>query len=663
MIQRLPLEIIQKIFEYLDRRKVHQYFYLSRVWYPVLRSIYFKEISWETTYGLQQLKKKLSKIDEATGSLQLMPMTKHLRIRYDVDEDESETDIFDDEGNYIDSIWTSLSTRLTEREFILLLLHFPNLECLDFEQSVHTFHYKRILIGYQGKGHLPAVKDFNMRIAAGLSGDTVARKLEYALYHRFRHSLKVMTITYVKDLVEGSHFLKVLPDFTHLRSLDFYNDTDPNLTLFHLLRACPNVTSLTYNSPLPTSREATKKLARVLGNSKEELSLLKNLQKLANFKLILPTITTPYIDFLANHTPQSLTSIELLTTETHLSTWIDSVSIDVAIKFCKSLQKFSSIKMKFVNYYGGRAIVAESSPAMHSEYSQIDVFYLILDALTTGRDLCSNHTAIYSSDSFAIENFEITNGVGVMYQYHLPKETGTHDRYQECAPPVPSSSLSLKQIAQIKKITFKTSTRDIVHLPVNSLNFVKRYCPELKHFELQPQIRGCSLQLVCRDPLRLSLENTTHVYMEGANFSQALSDSVNEYFPHVQSLSFGNSTSWFTPVANLEFELSEFKHLDTFIIDIEKCPVDAGDLIFIEFRYTGSKNKMQYQVKKVSTVTGRSGNTLEFQPVSTFPPQDKLGAVEKRTTCIIYIEGPPQLASIQVKDPDSATSTLDLLHL
>lgn len=94
-----------------------------------------------------------------------------------------------------------------------------------------------------------------------------------------------------------------------------------------------------------------------------------------------------------------------------------------------------------------------------------------------------------------------------------------------------------------------------------------------------------------------------------------------------------------------------------------KFLVNNYNLVFIEFRYTGSKSKMQYQMKKVSTVSGRCGDAHEFQPVSTFSPQENLGAVEKRKTCIIYIEGPPQLASLQVKGPNSATSTLDLSHV
>lgn len=670
IIERLPLEIIQRIFEYTDQIEADQCLYLFKAWYPLLRSIYFKEMTW-SRYGLLMLKEKLSKINETASPLQIMPMTKRLKIHYDVDDDESEIDVFDDEGNWIDSRWASLSTRLTETEFILLLSHFPNLECLDLKQSTHSIHYTKILVNYQGRKQLPPLEDIKM---ANVDGPDLCR-LNFALSHRFRHSLKAMTITYVEDLDDGSSFLKTLPDFTSLRSLDVVvNDTDPNLTLFHLLRACPSsVASITYECRLRTTPvDPTEELA-ILRESKEDLSLLKNL---THIKLTLSTITTAYIDFFANHSPQGLTSIDLSATQTNMYTWIDTISMDVALKFCRSLQKFSSVKMKFTHFNrdNNRAAVGvEASRALNRrrDAAQIDIFYHILDALVRGRDLKST-TAVYNSRHVAGESFNIVNGLGIMYQYRLDDDddSGVYSclarRFQDCTLPTPSSSLSLAHLAQLKQITVQSGYGEIDCLPANFLDFVKRYCPKLKHFELQPQIIGHRFQAVCRDPIRSSLENATHVLMENAVYSQALFDSVNEYFPRVESLSFGiDNTTLYMPNAKLEFNLSKFKHLDTFIINIEKFPVNdnTGDLVFIEFCYTESKRMMRYLVKKMPAVPDGNESAYEFQPIistTTTSPQEQVDPFEKRHTYVIHVEGLPRLSSIQVKDPHSAPSILDL---
>lgn len=659
-IQRLPLEIVQKIFKYTDKKEAEQCLYLCKAWYPLLRSIYFEEMTW-SRYGLQMLKEKLSKIDETANSVQLMLMTKRLKIHDDVDDDESETDIFDDEGNWIDSMWTSLSTQLTAREFILLLSHFPNLECLDFTQSTHSIHYKKILVNYQGREQLPAVEDFNMKNE--LNQDATLRKLDFALYYRFLHSLKVMTISYIQDVVDGSDFFKTLPYFTSLRSLDVLNDADPNCTLFHLLRACPNITSLTYSSPLPTSNDVTEKLEGVLRESKEGLLLLKNLEYL---NLTLPTITTPYIDFFVDYSPQSLSSIKLLTTGTYMYTWIDNISMDVALKFCESLQKFSSVRMEFTNYNRDRPVDVEAGRASQRENLKIDIFYRILDALTKGRKLNIN-TVIYNSKAIAGEVFDIVDGLGIMYQYHLNDDYGGFSRlgrkFQDCTLPVPSSSASLNQLAQLEKILFKSGYGEIDCLPTSFLDFIKRYCPELKHFELQPQMIGRRLQATCRDSSKSSLENTTHVILEKAVHSQALLESVNEYFPRVESLSFGIGNIMYIPNAKLEFNLSKFKCLNTFIIDIEEFPVNTSDSVIIELHFTGSKRMVQYLVKKVPVEAGCNGSVYEFQPASISFVQKKIGKVKKQRSYVIRIEGLPQLASIQVKDPYSATSLLNLSHV
>lgn len=134
-VKRLPLEIVQKILEHVDRNDLEMLLYICKSWHHLVKSIYFKQVTLgaKSIQRLKQLLKALSK--KNNNIFGQFHMTKRLQIHSDVD-------------HYSDSIfgnYTSFSTRLTEREFLYLLSRFPNLNCLDIRQSTHQVHYMEIL--------------------------------------------------------------------------------------------------------------------------------------------------------------------------------------------------------------------------------------------------------------------------------------------------------------------------------------------------------------------------------------------------------------------------------------------------------------------------------------------------------------------------------------
>lgn len=665
-IGQLPLEIIHKILEYIRRDKLGEYLFICKAWHPVVKSIYYKQITWSSDKRIRRLKDIVSKMNETGNVLQIMPMTKRLHIYFDLDY----------ESEFVDKQYTSLTTRLSEREFILLLSHFPNLESLDIMHSTHKKFYMNTLINCQEHGRLPPIEEFNMKNVNGANKDLDLSRLEFALCYRFRHSLRNMTLAYIKDLSNGSSFLESLPDFMSLNSLDVWNDTDPNLTLFHLLRACPNLSSLAYTSIFPTPANTTEQLNIMLRESEGRTPFLKNLTKI---KLSLPTITTPYTDFFADHSPQTLDEVDLVIKDTDLYTWIDTLTMNAALKFCENLQKFSTVKMRFENAVRGRVanLVASNSPyfTLQRTDSKIHTFYRVLDVLTKKRELKS-YTAIYNSRKGSEESFTVINGAGVIYQFHLdgndynaptPYYTPASysfdgSSYPNYALPVPSSPTSLEQLAKLKNFMVLTGSSQFDRLPINFLDFVKNYCPELKNFEMQFRNRRCRLKTECKDPFKSSIENATHVLMEGAQSSPTLFDSLMEHFPRMENLSFGIDTSLDIYNEKIKFNLSKLTHLDTFTIDIEGLMVMACDPIFMQFRYTGSKRTVQYLMKKVHA-QGYAGCGHEFEPVSAAYLQEAVDTDKKRRTYVIYVEGLPQLASIQIKEPHLPILTLDLSHV
>ncbi|CAO3639210.1 unnamed protein product [Mucor hiemalis] len=659
VIQKLPLEIIQKVFEYIDLKELYQYLYICKRWHLLIKSTYYRDITWSSKEKIEWLKGKLSTTNEKDDTFHILPMTKQLHIYFDVDY----------ESEYINNEYSSPNTRLTETEFLFLLSLFPNLEHLDIMQSVHRDHYMKILCNCRDRELLPQLEEVVMGNSTDGNENQELCRLEFALCYQFRYSLKHMKITYISSLAGGSSFLDSLPDFKKLTTLEVCNDSDPDLTLFHLLQACPNLSSLAYRSSLSVPTNATQQLENMLYDLKrQKLSISHFLKHLKTVKLSIPTLTTSYIEFFANHSPKSLNKVEFIFTRSDLYSWIETTSMNLALNFCETLQKLGSVRLSFESTE--RVVDAEARRIMQRPDSKINIFYLILGALTKGRAL-NNYTAIYNNRKGEHVDINIFNDSSIIYQYHLDHEdykvpppvsvdySFGGPSYQDCTLPVPSS---LESLASLRNFMVLTGPGEFDRLPKNYLEFVKNYCPKLKHFEIKYRRWKCRFKAACRDPLKVSLENTTHILMEGAQFTQGLFDSLIEYFPRVESLSFGIDTALDLYNEKIKFKLSNFKHLHTFIIDVEGLSGFKCDPIFLQFQYTGSDRTVQYQIKKKSKLS-QDGCGYDFEPISASFMQEGIDEDEIRRTYVIYVEGLPQLAKIELKEFDAPYASLDLSYI
>lgn len=379
-----------------------------------------------------------------------------------------------------------------------------------------------------------------------------------------------MNITYLKCLASGKKFLETLPEYNRLATVDIYNNSVPNLTLFQLLQACPNLSTLTYSSTFPITVNAAQQLTDMINKSKR--SLLHCPKNLSNVKLSIPALTTPYIDFFTNHSPKSLNNVELNLTKSDLYSWIDSMSLDVVINFCSSLKRFSRGKLGFIK-------------TEHYELQRLDteinLFYHVLNALTEGRR-SSGHKATYKNGYGGDMHIEVCNDSEVIYHYcfdvndcmvRLPL-FNVHSYHQNYMLPVTSSSDQLAVVTDFKLDT--KSTDFYLHLR-NYLEFAKNYC--LKSFEIYNGWKYC-FRTSCTDSFESSLENMTHVHLVGAQCSQHLFHTLAEYFPRMETMYFQIATPISLDLLNEKkiFGLYRFKNLHTFFYQSREYVESEGRL-------------------------------------------------------------------------------------
>ncbi|CAO3639046.1 unnamed protein product [Mucor hiemalis] len=223
-------------------------------------------------------------------------MTRRLCIQDEYDADDNDNE--------------HTSTQLTEGEFIYVLSLFPNLQYLEIQYSEHRVHYMQSLCHNREPEKLPLLEDINFGTTH--SEDQDLRVLCFATHYLFRRSLKTITIIYANSLNEGGKFIKSLLDFKNLRELNISNDSESDLTLFHLLQGCPNLSHLWYESTCPIPESATHQLTSILQNlANQRLSMSQFLKNLKSLELHFPEPEASYIDFFAHHCPQSLENITL----------------------------------------------------------------------------------------------------------------------------------------------------------------------------------------------------------------------------------------------------------------------------------------------------------------------------------------------------------------
>lgn len=236
MIDKLPTEIVKEILKYIDQWTLFEFLYVCKAWYPVVEDMYFKRVYWQTGRSFQRLQEKLSRLNDDGNNEQLLkpfPMTESLQI----------------DSNHFLAPEETPNRAFKTKELLYILSRFPNLKSLNLIESRYEKRYMRKIIDNFEHIHLPLLEEIILHNWENPYEHRELRELKFMTFYRFKRSLKSLTSVYFKRLPNnGPRFLKMLRHFKELTTLEIYNDSDPNLTVFHLLAVCPNLSSLTNNS-------------------------------------------------------------------------------------------------------------------------------------------------------------------------------------------------------------------------------------------------------------------------------------------------------------------------------------------------------------------------------------------------------------------------------
>lgn len=632
-LQELPSEIVQQILEHLYRSDLGNLLYTCKKWHPIVKSIYFEQVTWSIE-RIKWLKMRLAAMSETGNDMQIfqqLHMTKRLLIHFDVDR----------QGKTAFGFYTSPSTQFTEKEFLYLLTLFPNLKNLDITQSTHREHYLEILCN-SASTDLPPLEEIVTEKEYLEDEDEASRQLKFEACYRFRHSLKCMTVIYIDNLRSGKSFVESLSDFSRLERLEIYNDTDPDLTLFHLLEACPSLSTLTYTSTFEPPEDAMQQLEGMIQKLKNENSsishFVKNLKKL---KLVIPWLTAPYMNFFIKHKPKSLDHVIIQSKQMGMYGWVMSETIDAVLDFCKSLQKLNSVTLSF----------DEESVIDHGE---IDIFYQVLDTLTGSREFQTRWAIHKDREELNSSGVEIEiDGTELYYEYCFDIEEFICDYAGESSQPTPSA-LSLKQLALVTK--FHIWTEDYFFessgVPYFYLEYARKFLPKIRFFQYQNTSKNCFLEAECLFNDQ-SLQKMTQVSLQGYAYPQVALNDIPAYFPRIETLSF--VLDFQNEEAN--FELSSFEHLHTLILGVEYISHCKNGPVF--FQYMNINQQATLYLLKTRKAQNGDVIGINFESVSADKTQQLL---ERSDTygCIITVQGANQLKKVELKHYDRTYANIEL---
>lgn len=621
IVQKLSTEIIQKIFEHLYRIEQTKLLYLCKKWYHAVKFIYFENVTWDSQkiLWLRHHLATLNVKSNGTRTLRPFPMTKRLLILENFGKPH---------------------TQFTAREFLYLLSLFPNLKCLDMTACTHKEHYMNILCKSDPKERLRFLEQID--VDWDHAEDNYQVSLEFATLYHFRRTLRHITICYTNKLANGKNILKLLPDFTRLSTLKVVDLDKLKITLFDLLQACPSLSELSYSASSEIPAKAAEQSAESIKDLDQQNSFicqpLPNLKKLT---LNICTLPKSYIDFFKNNCPENLNDLKIYLTGTDMYEWIDRLTMDVAVEFCKSLQNIPSVELCF-------------SILPIEDRRGIDPFYRILNALTGKREFDTRSLVHTDRDTYSWTSNRIhVAGSKLEYEYCIRIEGDINGNHAgENMRPTPSVS-TLKQLAQVSKLKIRTKGVEPDYInprPKHKhyLEYAKTYFPNLIHFQISCDDNineERSLLLAKCPPYSRSLENMAQVSLNGYAYPEDIFKDLLVYLPNIKVLNFSLCTLLTSDDTDkIAFDLKNFQQLHTFIIGTDFLSRFNVEETFLRFTDDSKKTKLfiyrsVYYIKLIEWL----------KPTSNYTLQKAMKSSPRGCIYTIHVKGLSQLKTLEIQ--------------
>lgn len=641
MIDKLPAEIVREILLYtgIEQWKLFEYLFVCKAWYPVVEDMYFKRVVWQTGKSFQRLQDKLSRLNDDDNNEHLLkpfPMTELLEIdsNHFLEPDEAPNRPF------------------TNKQLQYILSRFPNLKSLNLIESRYETSYMYAIIDIFKHIKQPQLEEIVLHNWEEPYEHRRLRELKFITCYHFRHSLKTLTAVYFKELPRnGPRFLKMLRKFKKLTTLEIYNDSDPDLTVFHLFAVCPNLSSLTYNSKIDISEDAAQQqLTSLLQELHARNSSAPHfLRRLKRLKLTLRAMPRVYIDFFLNHCPENLDDVDIFFAYHTLHQWMKITPVEHIHHLCKILRDKHTARLR----YGD-----DSSETVRAKV-RVNEFFQLWKILAGERVFSKRSLAYhYSCD---VELFDID------FRFIGSEFTCHHilDRLSDV--PVPSDK---EQLAKVNAFMLIVESMYQCRFPWSYLKFVKKYCPQLREFRMH----NCSWLVdqhcwdntsnVFRAESAISSISTleggmandmTRIRIRRSEFTEEVVDGMAEYFPKMEVLTVAGNYGKNFEGMKLTFELSKLKHLRNFVIETKRFQnLSCGPVLI---QYKNNTRTVCYSFEQ-------GLNLLDYdfagRPLKLISPEVMQKEVETNEKFALFIEGPDQLTGLELRSPANLAK-IDLL--
>lgn len=639
MIDKLPTEIVKEILKYIDQWRLFEFLYVCKAWYPVVEDMYFKRVYWQTGRSFQRLQEKLSRLNDDGNNEQLLkpfPMTESLQI----------------DSNHFLAPKETPNRAFKTKELLYILSRFPNLKSLNLIESRYEKRYMRKIIDNFEHIHLPLLEEIILHNWENPYEHRELRELKFMTCYRFKRSLKSLTSVYFKRLPNnGPRFLKMLRHFKELTTLEIYNDSDPNLTVFHLLAVCPNLSSLTYNSEIAISEDAAQKqLTKTLQDLKtRNLSASHFLSHLEKLKLTLRSMPRVYIDFFLNHCPENLDHVDIFFAYQTLHQWMKITSLKDIHDLCNILRSKHTARLRY----------GDNGSEDVGEVVKVNEFFQLWKILAGER--------VFSKRSLAYHFSCEDELFGIDFRFVGSDFTCQHTLGYMGAAPVPADK---ELLAKVDAFMVIEASIDRFRFPWPYLKFVRKYCPQIREFRMHT----CSLWVeqhcwdntynIFRAECASSSASTikdgmvndmTRVKMRCSNFTEEVIDGMVKYFPKMDVLTVAGDYGRRFEAMKLTFELSMLKNLRNLVIVTRRFEkLSCGPVLL---QYKNNTRTVCYSFEQGLNLLDYD---FEGSPLKVISPDEMQKEVETNQKFALYIEGPDQLTRLELRS-SSNLAKIDLL--
>ncbi|KAG2208671.1 hypothetical protein INT47_007769 [Mucor saturninus] len=576
----LSQEIIRELFHYSSN--LLQCSLVCKRWNATALQLLYREVTLHPCHLYHTMQQLKLDPNERDGYFKYGPFVKKLKF----------SDNFSGSTQRLPYNLIDVDMTMNEEDFISLLECLPNLEELDLGHSLQIPQYQVYILYTKSKkclNHLQVLKPSPRSVEHTFSA--LKRYFEIAYKYRATITETVLYHQYLFSCGDNDESsLATLSRLSNLTRLTLVNTSDEDLTTLGILKSCPNLTKLVYESTMPIPDAAVNKLL----NNFDCSNLGRNLK---TFCITIPTLPLNYVRYLTNYLSPKVEYVAICLEE-YLHEWIHNIGMKDALKLLSRLGSGKRATFS-LNTFG-------DSAKREARYnSKITNFFRLIDAFKGNREMYS-HLVFRSVDENSYDptpEFLIDNTKGElnlnytleMNEYFLSDEMNVdHRTFKAILPDVCISNIGLEIINDMRLDIDRSSPR----IPYNFLQYAIKYCPNLSHFKfsyLEQPFESFSVCTVAhpdkKKKSKCLLQESPTEGMKVIRIVDRVPDETclgyfSALFKNIEVLLLDSKYGVLEPPFTAEIDITDFKNLNTFGFSLDLVCEPGEHVMIIHFLYS-----------------------------------------------------------------------------